>query len=127
MARNRKSQSVAIRFGPALKALLLCLLIGGSGVGYVWQKEQINKLGQQYRAKELRLTNLVKQNGQLQQQLGYMRSPTYLQQQIRKLGVTLAQPKDSQIIRLREPSAEPLRIEREPQYAARGDRPSWQQ
>ncbi len=25
MARNRKSQSAAIRFGPALKALLLCL------------------------------------------------------------------------------------------------------
>jgi hypothetical protein len=63
----------------------------------------------------------------LQQQLGYMRSPTVLQQQIRKLGLTLTQPKDSQILRLREPSAEPLRIEREPQYAARGDRPSWQQ
>ena len=30
MAANRKSQSAAIRFGPVLKALLLCLLIGGS-------------------------------------------------------------------------------------------------
>ena len=45
MARNRKYQSAAIRFGPALKALLLCLLIGGSGVGYVWQKDQIIRLG----------------------------------------------------------------------------------
>jgi len=45
MARNRKSQSAAIRFGPALKAFLLCLLIGGSGIGYVWQKDQIGRLG----------------------------------------------------------------------------------
>jgi hypothetical protein len=41
MARNRKNQSAAMRFGPVLKALLLCLLIGGSGIGYVWQKDQI--------------------------------------------------------------------------------------
>ena len=47
MARNRKYQSAASRFGPALKAFLLCLLIGGSGIGYVWQKDQISQLGQQ--------------------------------------------------------------------------------
>ena len=45
MARNRKYQSAANRFGPALKAFLLCLLIGGPGVGYVWQKDQISQLG----------------------------------------------------------------------------------
>ena len=32
MAKNRKHQSAAIRFGPALKAFLLCLLIGGSAL-----------------------------------------------------------------------------------------------
>jgi hypothetical protein len=36
MAKNRKNQAAAIRFGPALKASFLCLLIGGSAVGYVW-------------------------------------------------------------------------------------------
>ena len=46
MARNRKYQTAANRFGPALKAFLLCLLIGGSGVGRVWQKDQISRLGQ---------------------------------------------------------------------------------
>jgi hypothetical protein len=45
MAKNRKNQSAAIRFGPALKALGLCLLIGGAAVGYVWQKNQIDQLG----------------------------------------------------------------------------------
>ena len=55
MARNRKYQSAAIRFGPALKAFLLCLLIGGSAVGYVWQKNQIYQLGQQIKLREANL------------------------------------------------------------------------
>ena len=38
MAKNLKNQAAAIRFGPALKASFLCLLIGGAAVGYVWQK-----------------------------------------------------------------------------------------
>ena len=53
MAKNRKNQSAAIRFGPALKAVFLCLLIAGSAVGYVWQKSQIYQLGQQIRQREI--------------------------------------------------------------------------
>ena len=75
MARNRKYQSAAIRFGPALKAFLLCLLIGGSGVGYVWQKDQISQLGQQIKKRELRLADLENQNEKLRKQLATMRSP----------------------------------------------------
>ena len=75
MARNRKYQSAAIRFGPALKAFLLCLLIGGSGVGYVWQKDQIYELGQQIKKRELRLAELEDQNEKLRKQLATMRSP----------------------------------------------------
>ena len=52
MAKNRKHQSAAIRFGPALKAFLLCVLIGGSAVGYVWQKSQIEQLGDQIKQRE---------------------------------------------------------------------------
>ena len=53
MAKNRNSQSAAIRFGPALKAFFLCFLIAGSAVGYVWQKSQIYELGRQIRQREL--------------------------------------------------------------------------
>ena len=62
MARNRKHQSAAIRFGPALKALLLCARIAGSGVGFVWQKGQINELGQQISKRECNLRQLLEQN-----------------------------------------------------------------
>jgi hypothetical protein len=50
MAKNRKNQSAAIRFYPALKALFLCLLIAGLALGYVWQKSQIYQLGRQITA-----------------------------------------------------------------------------
>ena len=72
MARNRKYQSAANRFGPALKAFLLCLLIGGSGVGDVWQKDQISQLGQQIKKRELRLADLENQSEKLRKQLATM-------------------------------------------------------
>ena len=52
MAKNRKNQAAAIRFGPALKASFLCLLIAGSAIGYVWQKNEIKHLGQQIADRE---------------------------------------------------------------------------
>ena len=121
MARNRKSQSAAIRFGPALKAFLLCLLIGGSGVGYVWQKEQIAKLGQQIKMREATLNGLDAQIDILRGQLGKMRTPFFLELQIKKAGLGLAKPQDSQVLRLAEPVAVPSRVEHEAQYAARSD------
>ena len=87
MARNRKYQSAAIRFGPAVKAFLLCVLIGGSGVGYVWQKSQINELGQQIRKRELRLTELEEQNKKLKNQLAMMRSQQFLEVRIKELNL----------------------------------------
>jgi hypothetical protein len=125
MARNRKSQSAALRFGPALKALLLCLLIGGSGVGYVWQKEQIAKLGHELKSRETRLNSLEEQNEVLRKQLANMRSPRFLQMRIKEANLGLVPPEPGQILRLSEPGAELPRVEHEPQYAARNDRQSF--
>ena len=104
MARNRKYQSAAIRFGPALKAFLLCLLIGGSGVGYVWQKDQISQLGQQIKKRELRLADLANQNEKLRKQLATMRSPRFLERRIQELGLGLVPPQPAQVWRLTEPA-----------------------
>lgn len=120
MARNRKSQSAALRFGPALKALLLCLLIGGSGVGYVWQKEQIAKLGHQLASREKRLNVLQDQNEGLRKQLANMRGPRFLEIRIKEANLGLVPPQQGQVLRLNEPVAEPARTE--PQYAARSPR-----
>ena len=119
MARNRKYRSAAIRFGPALKAFLLCLLLGGSGVGYVWQKNQIYELGKQIKQREAHLNTVDTQNEKLRKQLGTMRSPWYLEQRIRELNLGLVQPLPSQIWRLPEPSREGLRSEGPAQLAGR--------
>jgi hypothetical protein len=118
MARNRKYQSAAIRFGPTLKALLLCLLIGGSGVGYVWQKDQIYRLGQQIKKREVRLRELVDQNEKLKKQLGTMRSPRLLELRIRDLNLGLVQPESAQVWQLPEPPREWPVPAADRQYAA---------
>ena len=120
MARNRKYQSAAIRFGPALKAFLLCLLIGGSAVGYVWQKNQIYQLGQQIKRRETQLKQLVEKNKSLEQQLQEKRSPAFLEQKIRSLG--LVAPLPSQVWRLPEPARDLPKPTPVVQYAAQENR-----
>jgi hypothetical protein len=118
MARNRKYQSAAIRFGPAVKAFLLCLLIGGSGVGYVWQKDQISQLGQQIKKREMRMRELSYQNEKLSKQLATMRTPLFLELRIRDLKLGLVRPEQAQIWRLPEPPRDQAGQTRESQYAA---------
>jgi len=119
MARNRKHQSAAIRFGPALKALLLCVLIGGSGVGYVWQKSQINDLGRQRAKRERVLTQLRDQNKKLRDQLAMLQTPAKLDQRVRELNLGLGLPDASQVVSLPEPAGWPsANLEPSPQLFA---------
>ena len=118
MARNRKYQSAAIRFGPALKAFLLCLLLGGSGLGYVWLKDQISRLGRQIKQSELRLDELQYQSDKLRKQLGAMRSPLFLERRIQELGLGLAPAPPAQVWLLAEPAGDEPHGGSARQYAA---------
>jgi len=123
MAKNRKHQSAAIRFGPAIKAVLLCTLIGGAGVGYVWQKSQISELGQQISKREGRLRQLQEQNKKLRDQLAMLQAPPMLDQRVRELNLGLGQPLPSQIWRVSEPAAHPeVEHDLAGQYAAQPTR-----
>src|SRR5690242_9004165 len=117
MARNRKYQTAAVRFGPALKAFLLCLLIGGVGVGYVWQKQQISELDRQIRKREQRLAAAQGENDKLKMQLAMMHSQTYLEMRIKQLNLGLVQSLPSQVWRLPEPQPEAATGGREREYA----------
>ena len=107
MAKNRKNQSAAIRFGPALKAFCLCLLIAGSAVGYVWQKSQIYQLGQQIRQREVRLARLQNDDQKLGDQLSILQSPQMLDRRARELNLGLAPAQPTQVWRLKDPPAAP--------------------
>jgi len=100
MARMQKEQAAIIRFGPALKALFLCLLIAGSAVGYVWEKSQVHQLGNQIKARESRLAQVRSDNQALVDQLAKLTSPVMLEQRARSLGLVPAQPR--QVVRLPE-------------------------
>jgi cell division protein FtsL len=103
MAKNRKHQTAAVRFGPALKAFLLCVLIGGSAVGYVWQKSQINELGRQMAQRERRLDELENQNQKFRDQLATLCSPARINERVRELQLGLVVPQPHQVWRLPEP------------------------
>jgi hypothetical protein len=100
MAKNRKNQAAAIRFGPALKASFLCLLIGGSAVGYVWQKNEIYRLGQQIHQHEAKLKKLQDANRELNNQVSFLHSPVTLDQRAKDLQLVPATP--AQVVRLTE-------------------------
>jgi cell division protein FtsB len=105
MSGNRKNQSAAIRFGPALKALFLCMLIAGSAIGYVWQKNEIYRLSQRIRQDELRLKQMTDGNEKLRLKLADLRLPPMLDQRARELNLGLAPAQPGQVWRLPEPSA----------------------
>ncbi len=107
MAKNRKNQAAAIRFGPALKASFLCLLIGGSGIGFVWEKGQNYQLGQQIHQREVRLNRLQADNKQLDDQIAFLRSPVMLDRRVKELQLGLAPMTPLQVVRLVEPIAPP--------------------
>jgi hypothetical protein len=122
MAKNRKNLPAAIRFGPAVKALLLCLVIGGAAVGYVWQKTQIYELGKQIRSRETSLMEKTDANKKLRDQLAMLRSPAQLERRSRELNLGLGQPLPQNIWRLPEPAALPARSSQAGgQYAANQD------
>jgi len=104
MAKNRRNQPAALRFGPVLKAMLICLTIVLCCVGYVWQKKQINLLSEQIKKSERRLADAREQTNKLKRQMAFFLRTDYLESQIKELNLGLAQPKAGQVWWLAEPS-----------------------
>lgn len=113
MGKNRKNGS-SVRFVPVVKAALICMLLGGSAVGYVYQKNQIFELGRQIQKSEQRLAGLQANNAHLQRSLFTLQSTVYLENRVRELKLGLVQPAQSQILTIVEwpahavPRSEPL-------------------
>ena len=115
MGRNRKNGS-AVRFVPAMKAALICALLGVSAIGYVYQKNQLFELGKQIQAREKKLAELRDSNAKLQKQLLTMRSAPQLEKRVRELNLGLVQPDQSQILTIIEvpvsaPKSQPMLAE----------------
>lgn len=98
MARNRKNDS--LRLKPALTAVVLCAFFVALGIGFVWYKEQISLLGRQIKEREIRLSELQRENNIRRDQLATLCSPVVLDARVKKLNLGLGPPAFSQVIRL---------------------------
>lgn len=107
MARNKKRDSGALRLAPAVKAFALCLLLGGSGVGYVLQKNKIYELGRQIKTREVQLEKLTWENKVSAGQLANLQLPQKIAERVQAFKLGLALPQPGQIVWLPEPLARP--------------------
>jgi hypothetical protein len=105
MAKNRKkSAGGGVRFGPAVKAFFICLLIGSLGVTFVWQKRQIYSLGVKTEQLEKKLATLKRENEMRRQQMAMLHSLPYLDARVKELKLGLGVPTPDQILTLVEGS-----------------------
>ena len=118
MARNRKYQTTGARFAPALRAFLLCALIGGSGVGYVWQKSRIEGLSKQMKEREQRLGALKTSNEKLRRHLATEQLAPSLIAKINGLKLGLVPVTPNQVWRMTEPVPDQPVLPASLQYAA---------
>ena len=116
MSRNRKHQTAAVRFGPALKALGLCFFLGGSGLGYVWQKDQINSLGARLKECERRYDQLRGENERLGRVRDTLETPAHIEARVKQADMGMVEPEPDQIVRLIEapvaPETSPASVDR---------------
>jgi len=104
MKRNRKRES--LRFGTVTKSLVVCTCIAVSGLGYVWQKNAIYRLGDEIKKRETALSSAHKRNLMLAAQMAHLESPAQLEAECQQYNLSLVAPKESQVVRLYEPGQE---------------------
>jgi hypothetical protein len=107
MGKNVKCRPAAVRFEPAIKAALCCAFFALVGLGYVWQKTQIQHLGEQYKRVEARYELLEAQNRTLRGAVATLCTRTELDARMKRMNLGLVRPQPDQIVRLREFAAEP--------------------
>jgi hypothetical protein len=106
MSKNRKNNSANSLVRPALGAAVFCLFLAGAGVGYVWQREQISKLGSQIKTNEIRLEELRRNTEALSRVLASLSSPQELDARVKRMNLGLAAPQPEQILRVVERAPE---------------------
>ncbi len=103
LQRNRKRAS--LHTGVIARSLLACLYVAAVGVGFIWYKNQIHRLGDEIRKHEATLAAMEKRNAMLAAQLAQLKSPAYLEARCREYGLELAAPRAGQMVRVVEPTA----------------------
>jgi len=95
-----------LRGGTVGRSLLICGCIAGVGLAYVWQKNQIYRLGDEIKKRETAFSASEKRTAMLAAQLAHLKSPAQLEQRCQQHNLGLVAPHETQVVRLYEPGAE---------------------
>lgn len=99
---NRKKNPGRVQFGPAVVVVVVCVVLCGLALGFVWQKTQIAQLGEQIKEREINLEELRRANKKIGDELAELKSPVMLDQMVRQWGLDLKRPEPRQIVVLQE-------------------------
>lgn len=97
--RQAKKKHVQVPF-PVLLANVL-VVVGVLGLSYMWLCSRCDALGKEIRKKESELYAAQKRLINEQDRWSYQTSPSKLEQAIRKHGLGMVMPSESQIVRVR--------------------------
>ena len=87
-----------------MKAGVICLLLGGSAVGYVLQKNKLHELGRQIAKRESVLNGLKAENKLRAMNLANLQLPRRIEDRVKEMGLVRTPP--VQMIWLPEPTVE---------------------
>ena len=104
MKQNRKREP--LRVGTVSRSVLACVCFAVVGVAYVWQKNQIYRLGDDLKKREAAVSAAEKRNTMLAAQLAQLKSPALLEARCQQYGLGLVAPREQQMVRLPEPGPE---------------------
>ena len=104
MKRNRKREP--LQTTTVARTLLACVCVGVVGLGYVWQKTQIYRIGDEIKKREAALVAAEKRNTMLAAQLAHLKSPRQLESQCQIYHLGLVAPRENQVVRVYEPGPE---------------------
>ena len=107
MARNRKRDADAVRLRQMTKIVLLACACAAVGLGYVWQKKQIYRLGRELKQREIADEDTKRRNMGLEAQAAQLKSPAVLEARVRAMNLKLVTPTSSQVVRVAPSSPRP--------------------
>lgn len=87
------------------RTTLVCLYAGGLGIGYVWNQNQIHRLGEEIKKREQQLMQLERRNAWWAAQLAQLRSPAQLESFNQAHQLRLVPIREQQVVRIWEPTA----------------------
>ncbi len=98
ISRKKKKNQVQVPFPVVLANVLV--LVAVLGLSYMWLCARCDALGREIKGKEAELAAAQKRHNNEQERWSIMTSPSNLRRAMRKYGLDMQMPKESQIVKV---------------------------